>query len=136
MNQLQDFRFRKSQRLLTSGNYSAVFDDAQIKASHPHFLILASPNAATHARLGLVIAKKNVRHAVDRNRLKRLIRETFRGKQHQMPAIDAIVLARRGSDQLNNRETAKILDKLWERVAKKANNPNPQQRNESRSRPK
>lgn len=71
-------------------------------------------------RLGLVIAKKNVRLAVKRNRLKRLIRESFRHKQHHLPAIDAIVLARRGTENLNNIEITKILNDLWQRVAKRA----------------
>ncbi|TVZ41679.1 ribonuclease P protein component [Alteromonadaceae bacterium 2753L.S.0a.02] len=123
-----DFRFCKSHRLLSSGEFTVVFNDAPYKASHPNYLILATNNTLEHPRLGLVIAKKNVRSAVDRNRLKRLIRETFRLKQHHLPAIDAIVLARRGSDQLSNQETVKILDKLWERVAKRVVSPqaNPQ----------
>lgn len=112
--------FRKTDRLLTSRDFSAVFDKADFKASHPHFLILAQSNLLDHPRLGLVIAKKNIRMAVDRNRLKRLIRESFRLKQLHLPAIDAIVLARRGGDQITNQELLKTLDKLWTRVAKKA----------------
>ena len=115
------FSFTKSQRLLNSSDFSAVFDGAQFKAPHSHFLILAIPNALGHSRLGLVIAKKNVRLAKDRNRIKRLVRESFRLKQHNLPAIDAIVLARRGSGELENPALIKTLDSLWKRVAQRAN---------------
>lgn len=75
-----------------------------------------------HPRLGLVIAKKNIKLAVGRNRVKRLIRESFRSRQHQLPAIDAIVLARKGLDQLNNGDIDKILDKLWQKLQTKVQN--------------
>lgn len=123
----KNFGFSKNARLLTSSDFSAVFDNAEIKAPHPCFLVLARFNSLNHPRLGLVIAKKNVRLAVDRNRLKRLIRESFRLKQHHLPAIDAIVLARRGSDQISNDQLIKILGKLWTRVAKKAQQPSTNQ---------
>jgi len=70
--------------------------------------------------VGLVIAKKNIRLAHERNRTKRFIRETFRNKQHKLPAIDAIVLARRGIEKLSNKELSEILVNLWKRAAKKA----------------
>jgi ribonuclease P protein component len=110
----------KSGRLLNSSDFSRVFEHPPIKSSHAQFLILATPNTLSAPRLGLIIAKKNVRLAVNRNRLKRLIRETFRHKQHNLNAIDAIVLARRGTEDLTNSELIEILNDLWKRVAKKA----------------
>lgn len=116
----EQFCFDKSRRLLNSSDFSVVFDNPPYKASHAQVLLLAKASNTPKCRLGLVIAKKNIKHAVDRNRLKRLIRESFRLKQHNLPAIDAIVLARRGADKLSNAELFSILDKLWARVAKKA----------------
>lgn len=113
--------FCKSDRLLNSSEFAAVFDNAKFKASHPLFLILAIPNNLGHCRLGLVIAKKNVRLATRRNTIKRLARECFRLKQHKLPAIDAIVLARRGSGEASNLVLTQCLDKLWNRVAERAN---------------
>lgn len=97
-----------------------VFDHASIKVHHKYFLLLAIPNALDHSRLGIVVAKKNTRLAVQRNRTKRAIRETFRKKQHTLFSIDAIVLARRGSDQLTNDELVEIIDGLCKQAAKKA----------------
>ena len=114
------FSLRKADKLLNSSDFSHVFDDASIKVSHPQFLILARANSVGHPRLGLVVAKKNLRLAVTRNRFKRVVRESFRLKQHNLPAFDAIVLARRGFEDLSNPECLSILNGLWKRVAKKA----------------
>lgn len=115
--------FNKSLRLLNSSDFKPVFDSPTAKASQQHFLILARTNELGRPRLGLVIAKKNIRNAVDRNRMKRLIRESFRLQQHQLPPIDAIVLARRGMDQLDNATLSKQLNKQWQRLIRKAANP-------------
>jgi ribonuclease P protein component len=114
-----DYQFDKSLRLLNSGDFKAVFDGASAKAHQQHFLILAKSNGTSTPRLGLVIAKKNIRLAVNRNKVKRIIRETFRHQQHQLGGIDAIVLARRGMDQLDRAELEKLLVKQWQRLAKK-----------------
>ena len=114
------YYFDKSCRLLNSSDFSVVFDNPPYKASHSQILLLAKISTSAKPRLGLVIAKKHVKHAVNRNRLKRVIRESFRLKQHNLPPIDAIVLARRGADKLSNAELFVILEKLWTRVAKKA----------------
>lgn len=114
------FCFGKSQRLLSSGQYSAVFANAPVRASHPTLLVLARPNDLGGPRLGLVIAKKHVRKAHDRNKIKRICRETFRLRQHKLPPIDAIVLARRGADKLSPDELHSILNGLWKRITKRA----------------
>ncbi len=112
--------FTKQQRLLEAKEFSALFADAPIRASHPCFLLLCNFNSTEKARLGLVIAKKQIKKSHDRNRLKRLIRESFRLQQHKLPLIDAIVLARKGADALSNSEIQVILHGLWKRISKRA----------------
>lgn len=122
---MTSFAFGKNRRLLNSSDFSHVFNDAPYRASHPNFLILACPGRTGEARLGLVVAKKHVRLAVGRNRIKRIVRESFRLRQHKLPPIDAIVLARRGADTLANDDLQQVLDGLWKRVANKAKKMNP-----------
>jgi ribonuclease P protein component len=115
-----DYKFGKSLRLLNAADYKAVFDDAQFKVSKQQVLLLARANGLDHPRVGLVIAKKNVRLAAQRNRIKRIIREQIRLQQHQLSAIDVIVLARRGLDQLDNIALHQMFDQLLKQLDKKA----------------
>lgn len=112
--------FDKSLRLLNAGVYKAVFDDAKIKVSTQQILFLARPNGLAHPRLGLIVAKKNAKHAVQRNRIKRIARESFRLSQHQLGGIDTIVLARRGLDQLDNAALHNMFNKLWLQLQQRA----------------
>ncbi|MGO2501830.1 MAG: ribonuclease P protein component, partial [Cobetia marina] len=65
-------------------------------------------------------SKKNVRRAVDRNRLKRLTRESIRLRQHRLPAVDIVVLAKRGVNELDNETLHRQLDGMWARLEKDA----------------
>ena len=112
--------FDRSLRLLAAAHFQRVFDGADFKVSNRHLLFLARRNGLDHPRLGLVIAKKNVRLAVQRNRIKRLIRETFRHRQHNLDALDVVVLVRRGVDQRDNSQLHQELAELWQRLARRA----------------
>lgn len=120
----QPYAFTKAHRLLSPSDFKAVFDDARFKASDQLLLVLSRPNTAVVTngtpRLGLVIAKKHIRLSVQRNRIKRILRETFRHHQHQLQGIDAVVLARRGLDKLDNAQLHALFSKQWARIIKKA----------------
>lgn len=111
--------FGKSRRLLNARDFRSVFQDAPYRASHRHLLILARDNQTEAPRLGLVIAKKHVRLATQRNRLKRLIRESFRHRQDELAGLDIIVLARKGMADLDNPAVFEVLDKQWRRVTRR-----------------
>jgi ribonuclease P protein component len=117
---VSNLSFSKTLRLLNSHDFKQVFDNAKIKVSNAEFLILACRSEHSHPRLGLIIAKKNVRLAVHRNRIKRIIRDGFRKHQHDLSNIDIIVLAKRGVDRLDNASVHEKMDKLWHKVAQKA----------------
>lgn len=111
--------FPRNRRLLTAKDYKQVFENKPIKLVCPPFTLLVTPNQAEDPRLGLIVAKKNVKLAVDRNRLKRLCRQSFRLSQHQLPAVDIVLMARRGSSDMANEVLFEHLNRLWSRVQKK-----------------
>ena len=115
-----EFSFDKSLRLLNAGDYQAVFDQSRLKVSTAELLFLANANGLDHPRLGLVVAKKNVRLAAQRNRLKRIVRESFRMQQSRLPGIDVIVLARKGVDKLDNPTLHRTCKQLWRQLEKRA----------------
>ena len=114
----RSFAFTKQHRLLDASQYKAVFDKASWKVSNKEWLFLARKNQLDHARLGLVIAKKHVRLSVQRNRLKRLTRESFRLQPDNLAGIDIIVLCRKGADLKTNPETFTDLNNLWRKLAR------------------
>ncbi len=105
-------------RLSQPDHYRRVFDSPEYKVSSGAFLLLAAPGATLTSRLGVVVAKKNVRRAVRRNRIKRLVREQFRRHPFDK-AIDLVVLARSGADQMDNPSVWEELDRLWRALGQK-----------------
>ena len=80
--------------MLTPSQFTFVFQQPQ-RAGTPQITILGRLNSLGHPRIGLTVAKKNVRRAHERNRIKRLTRESFRLRQHELPAMDFVVVAKR-----------------------------------------
>ena len=60
-----------------------------------HFSVFVLANALSCSRIGVVVSKKNAPRAVDRNRIKRLVREAFRQDAERFAGNDLVVLARR-----------------------------------------
>jgi ribonuclease P protein component len=79
-------------------------------------VVLALRNALGFPRLGLAIRRKYVRSAVQRNRLKRLIRESFRLHQGELGQLDLIVIARPGVDAMAAQDVSVVLQHHWARV--------------------
>ena len=55
------------------------------------FRVYAAANEGSGARLGLIVGKRQLKRAVDRNRVKRVLRETFRGHRARLPTLDIVV---------------------------------------------
>lgn len=115
---ISSLRFSKQQRLLLPQEFKAVFDHNTLKASHPSLLLLAKIQINGSARLGLVITKKHVRLAVQRNRVKRLLRESFRHHQQALFGLDIVALARPGLGKLDNTQMKALFDTQWQRLLK------------------
>lgn len=114
---MSKFAFSRELRLLTPGHFNFVFQQPH-RAGSPHLTILARDNSLDCPRLGQAVPKKQIKLAVDRNRFKRLIRESFRLHQHQLPAKDFVVIAKKSANELSNQELRELLDKLWLRLSK------------------
>ena len=112
--------FHNTAKLCRPDHYRRVFDSPKYKVSSGAFLLLATPSATPSSRLGVVVAKKNIRRAVRRNCIKRLVREQFRHHPFDA-AIDLVVLVRSGADQLDNSRIWQELDRLWRTLEQKVN---------------
>ena len=70
-------RFTRQQRLTQASEFKSVFAKPCVKQGDANMLILGKFNKQKSARLGLAVAKKQLKRAVSRNRFKRLTRESF-----------------------------------------------------------
>lgn len=109
--------FARTARLATAAELERVFQDP-IKTSDALFTVLARPNERGEARLGLAISKKTVRTAVARNRVKRLVRESFRKRQAALAGLDLVVIGRRGLGDQPNPRIIESLRGHWDRLAR------------------
>ncbi len=79
------------------------------------------------ARLGQVVSRKVDKRAVQRNRIKRLVRESFRRqKAGAEQGIDFVVLAHRHAAlEPDNNILLNSIDQLWQQIEKKLYRQNP-----------
>lgn len=111
-------KFDLNRRLNKSHHYQCVFRFGK-KVHFPLFSLYYYPNQCGHPRIGLAVSKKNVRKAVDRNQIKRVIRESFR-QQSSLPAVDIVVIAKRGcsikNTTSNKVQLREALEIAWKKV--------------------
>ena len=89
------------------------------------FGVIVRPNGAAGARLGLAIGTKVAGNSVERNRIRRVIRESFRVRQLDLPAVDLIVSARARVRAARNPELRASLESLWDKVKEQCAAPPP-----------
>ena len=114
----QNYNFPSTLRLKKPSEYKKVFGKP-VKSSDAYFTLLAIKNDYGHPRLGLAIAKKNIRKAVDRNIIKRTVRENFRNQQQKLGNMDIVVLARKEALDVPLELLRNSLEKHWLRLVSK-----------------
>ena len=86
--------FRPHERLRDPRDFRRAFERRRSE-SDPVLVVYGVANGLVHARLGISVARKKVRSASARNRLKRRVREAFRLTKSELPAgIDLVVIPR------------------------------------------
>ena len=109
---MRDFRFTRSYRLVRPEEFQRVFQDP-CKSADKFLVVLARKNHCGLARLGLAISLKATGIAVTRNRIKRVIRESFRQQRAALAGLDFVVTARGGIGKGSNKELRASLEKHW-----------------------
>lgn len=107
--------FPRAAKLLTRAAFDEVFRAGQSAGSH-FFRVLVRPSPTPNARLGITVPKRVLKFAHDRNRIKRLLREAFRHRRNEMPAIDLVLLARGAIAGADNNALRKDIDKILSRA--------------------
>ena len=107
--------FARQQRLLKASEFEAVYASRR-RVADACFAVNFTPNELGLARLGLAIGAKAVGNAVARNRVKRVVRESFRKVASDLGGIDLVVGARNAARTAHNARLRESLDGLWKQV--------------------
>ena len=78
--------------------------------------MIARPNGLGRARLGLAVGVRAAGNAVNRNRVKRVVREAFRHIHQELPAVDLVVNARPAAGKASNADMTASVMALWNRI--------------------
>lgn len=105
--------FSHKYRLVTKHDFQSVFA-LPTKFCTRYFLALTKPNQLSHPRLGIMVAKRYVKLAVDRNLIKRIVRESFRETSYQLKKLDIVILMRSECTPLDKKALRQDIDKLWQ----------------------
>ena len=119
VNPVVDQQFPKSCRLLDSQDFARVFSKPDFRVSNKYILILGCWTDMNSGRLGVIVAKKNIGKANQRNRIKRLIREAFRIRKADFNHADLVVMARKGLQLLENSQCQSHIHALMDEIEKK-----------------
>jgi ribonuclease P protein component len=113
---ISSLRLPPERRMRRPAEFKHVYAGGK-RLGNEFFTVNAQANGLTSARLGMSIAARILRRAVDRNRLRRLIRESFRVHQLILPALDIVVGVRAGVLTADNARLRAALEKLWQKIA-------------------
>lgn len=82
------------------------------------FTVNAQANELPLARLGMSVAVRTMGNAVRRNRLRRMIRESFRLHQSSVPPLDIVIGARSSARTASCAELRASLEQLWQKLGR------------------
>ncbi|MBS0194489.1 MAG: ribonuclease P protein component [Proteobacteria bacterium] len=117
-----DSTFPKTARLRTPGEFKAVFEHGRRVSGgmfrlHILTAAVADPEGAQKvARLGISVPKRIAALAVERNRIRRIVRESFRHQRASIPAGDYALVAQRESRGATADALRTALASLWRRA--------------------
>ncbi len=103
-------------RLRRKSDFDAAYARGR-RLNDGFFTVIATANKIGAPRLGLAVAVRAAGGAVARNRLRRIIRESFRLHQRSLPALDLVVSVRPRARELPARALHESLAALWRKVA-------------------
>jgi ribonuclease P protein component len=107
------FTHPRSARILNKQEYNQVFNKGSVFKTSG-LVVYAWTNSLESSRLGIITSKKSAKKAFDRNRIKRLCRNTFRLKRNLLLSKDFVILARPKARYLSNQELVQCLDQLFD----------------------
>jgi len=117
------YQLPASQRLKKPAQFQSVYKSKQWGGSkHFTFNVLGEPSTDQLTQkpsvLGVTVSKKVSKRAVDRNRIKRQIREFYRHNQAELNDADIVITAKPSCMRAADDEREQSLQELWGKIIK------------------
>jgi ribonuclease P protein component len=113
-----DSRLPREARLTDKPQFDRVHREG-LRVSDGLFAVIAKPNELGRPRLGLAVGIRAAGCAVNRNRVKRVVRERFRQSQQELPPVDVVVNAKPGAGKASRAELAASVAALFARMSQR-----------------
>ena len=111
------FSFTKADRILKRGEYTALSKSGK-RVQTAEFIAYFIPARYDRSRLGVTVTKK-VGQAVERNRIKRMVREFFRINRHCLSGRwDINIIAKRQSAGIRSEKAYQSLQNIFELISR------------------
>lgn len=110
------YEFSRKNRLKSKRDFQSVF--AKPRKVQKKYLVALYQPSLEHSRIGIIINKHHVKLAVDRNQIRRIIRDSYRHNKEALKGLDIIVLIRSECTPLDKKALRGNIDKIWEDLIK------------------
>lgn len=84
------FRLTKQAKIVKTDDFSSVFN-LRKRIANKHLVLRYRVNEINAPRLGLIVSKKTAKLAVQRNYMRRVLRELFRLNRYNLPLVDLVI---------------------------------------------
>jgi len=109
------YNFPKTKKLLEEKQFKLVFEKGR-KLFSKGIIIFFYDNPLGYSRLGVIIPKKSISKATQRNNFKRVVREFFRINQEKFNSKDIVVLFTPKIIELNKETLNQILTEQFNKI--------------------
>ena len=110
------FFHTKAHRILKRNEFVELAKSGR-KIQNEHFIVFFAPAQHSRSRLGITVTKK-VGKAVQRNRIKRIVREFFRLNRHYLSANwDINIIAKRHIAGIASEQAYRSLQNILKRIS-------------------
>lgn len=109
------YKLPKLAKLNKTDEFSSVFNFRK-RIATTHLVVHYQPNTYQRPRLGLVVSKKTQKLAVGRNYMRRVLRELFRLKQHEIVDVDIVIRVQNTFTKSDFRQMKQEFDMLISKI--------------------
>lgn len=112
---LNKFCFSVDQRVHDPHTYRWVMQPKK-RIFNKHFVVYHRVHPIDYSRVGVIVSKRTAKHAVVRNRIKRVVREWFRLNHHSIKAQSLVIIAKKSAASVQNQELTTCLHELEKKL--------------------